>query len=170
MEERWKPIKGYEGRYEVSSHGRVKSIERISPHNNRHLCETITIGVKQGNGYRTVKLFDCDGKASIVGVHRLVASAFLARPAGYSVVNHLNSNKDDNNVENLEWTTPKGNTQHALNKGRLRSIPIVCIETGQEFGGIRIASRILGIDPGAITKQIKGRLKSIHGLHFRYKW
>ena len=108
----WKDIAGYEGLYQVSSFGRVKSLwhgrERIrKPHLNH-------------KGYSELNL--CKG-GNVKGfkVHRLVAEAFIPNPQNKREVNHINGIKADNRVENLEWVTPSENQLHAYNTGLRKS-------------------------------------------------
>lgn len=112
----WKDIDGYEGFYQVSNLGRVKStavrrclwgkicvIERermLTPHDN-------------GNGYLMVQL-KANNKRKPVGVHRLVATAFIENPQNYPVVNHIDYDTHNNCVHNLEWCTQKENISHSL--------------------------------------------------------
>lgn len=99
----WKDCKGYEGKYQVSSQGRIWSV--VSQH---YLKQKINHG-----GYCAVNLYAKNGKMKQERVHRLVAIAFIDNPNNFSVVNHLNGIKTDNRVENLEWTTQKENVRHA---------------------------------------------------------
>ena len=106
----WKPVKGYEGLYEVSSDGRVRGIDRLDSIGRR--CKGIER--KQfivGDGYLQVRL-NKDGVAKGYGVHRLVAIAFRDNPEDKREVNHINCDKLDNRVENLEWVTPSENQRH----------------------------------------------------------
>ncbi len=100
-EEIWKDVVGYEGLYKVSNKGRLYSIKR-----KRKMNPTIS-----KNGYKRVKLY-INGKFKTVFVHRIVAKAFLNNPENYPVVNHLDENKLNNNVENLQWCTQKQNVNH----------------------------------------------------------
>lgn len=118
-EEIWKPIVGYEGAYEISSLGRVKSLSRILPLNRfggtcRHIKERIIKQIADKFGYCRVGLFK-DKKAKILPVHRLVAFAFLENPDNKETVNHKNGNPSDNSLMNLEWSTYKENIQHSFN-------------------------------------------------------
>ncbi|MGL5922207.1 NUMOD4 domain-containing protein [Chroococcidiopsis sp.] len=115
-QEVWKPVVGYEGLYEVSSFGRVKSLGRIAWNGqaNHQLKEKI---LKQslGGTYLNVALSK-NGKPKTKRIHQLVAETFLPQPLtptgrsrGSSVVNHLDSNPLNNRADNLEWTTHAGN-------------------------------------------------------------
>lgn len=117
MEEIWKDVKGYEGLYQVSNLGRVKSLnKKVNTINQYGAIHKRTIkgrNLKQRethNGYLRVK-FIKNKKIQKVRVHRLVAEAFIEKPK--LEVNHIDGNKKNNNVENLEWVTPKENKKHA---------------------------------------------------------
>lgn len=110
----WLPVVGYEGLYCVSNIGRIKSIERMSKH--RHGClyvveERIRKPCHKKDGYLSVDLYK-DGNGKVFLVHRLVAMAFIDNPHNKSFVNHLNKNKHDNSVPNLEWATIRENESH----------------------------------------------------------
>lgn len=106
----WADVKGYEGLYQVSVDGEMKSLERISPQGHL-LKESIMKPWKTKKGYLTVCLCK-DGKYKHHRVHRLVAQAFIPNddPKHKTQINHINEDKTDNRVENLEWVTPKENT------------------------------------------------------------
>lgn len=103
MEEIWKPVVGYEGMYEVSNLGRVKSIKR-------------NIIIKLGiiKGYNRIVL---KGKTKLI--HRLVSEAFIPNPENKPCVNHIDNNPLNNNINNLEWVTHKENSFHSSRQGRM---------------------------------------------------
>ena len=116
----WVDVIGYEGLYQVSNLGRVKSLRRtqilpasggIRIREERFLCNQLHY-----KGYKTLKLSKND-KSIRFKIHRLVANAFIPNPKKYPQVNHINGIKTDNIVENLEWCTNIQNQQHAIKKG-----------------------------------------------------
>lgn len=124
MQEQWKPIKGYEGLYEVSNFGRIKSLGCTYIGSNQYgarTLRTIKPCIKKtrinNNGYERVALVK-NKKAKWYFVHRLVAIAFLDKPAGKNVVNHKDFNRINNNAENLEWVTSSENTLYSYKMGR----------------------------------------------------
>ena len=110
MEEEWRDIRSYEGLYQVSNLGNVKSFNnRIKNKNPMILKQTID----RKNGYLTVSLSK-NGKKKIHRVHKLVASIFIDNPNNYPVINHKDGNKLNNCVDNLEWCTCQENIDHAV--------------------------------------------------------
>lgn len=109
----WKPIKGYEGLYEVSNDGRVRRLKFI---NGRHNFEKIKECKQTLNtwGYMTVNLSK-NGKGNTKRVHKLVANAFLGESD--LQIDHIDGNKQNNRLDNLEYVTPKENTNRAWKKG-----------------------------------------------------
>lgn len=115
IEEVWKPVKGYEGIYEVSNIGRVKSCERIVTRSNGrkiNFPEKIMKPSINHKGYEVIDLRK-NGKRECGFVHRLVGKAFIKNPDNKKQINHKNGVKRDNNVDNLEWVTNKENVIHA---------------------------------------------------------
>lgn len=137
----WKPVKGYENYYEVSSEGRVRSVDHYVRAGLKHNSFVKKKGhlLKQNakrNGYLTVDLCK-DNRTKTISVHRLVAIAFLEPVEGKNFVNHINLNKHDNRVENLEWCTSSENAKHAVDNGAtpgngLRR-KVRCCENGMVF-------------------------------------
>ena len=165
MKEIWKDVEGYEGLYQVSNLGRVKRIT----------TGRVLKPLKHSNGYLMVKL----SKNSIVytkTIHSLVAQAFIPNPENKPEINHIDENKTNNNVSNLEWMTRKENINHGTRTERMsktQSIPIITtnIKTGEskEFYGARECARQLGLTHGNITSVLKGRYKQTGGYTFKYK-
>ena len=117
--ELWKDIPDYEGIYQISNLGNVKRLPIIL-HNRFYKEKLLTICHNSGTGYDFVCLRKNDRDKNF-SVHRLVAQAFIPNPHNYSDVNHIDGNKQNNSVENLEWCTRSENIQHALNIGLIES-------------------------------------------------
>ena len=115
MTEIWKDIPGYEGLYQVSNLGRVKSLSRIVNYGGRKRKTTEKI-LKQNisRRYNSVQFQKC-GKT--ITVHRLVANAFISNPENKPQINHINGIRADNRAENLEWCTQSENQKHAYKIG-----------------------------------------------------
>lgn len=115
--ETWKDVKGYEGYYQVSSCGRVKSTERV--YKTKRAFRTVPERIRKlakVHGYLYCELWK-DGRHERFAVHRMVAEAFLENPGGLPVVNHKDGNKENNNVSNIEWCTYSENSYHAFRTG-----------------------------------------------------
>lgn len=121
-EEIWKAVVGYEGFYDVSNLGRVKSLFRMVPWNGtmRPIRERIMVGGNQ-NAYRSV-LLRKDNAFKTFSFHRIVATAFIPNPLNLPMVNHKDGNKLNNRLENLEWVTLKQNAEHASKSGLMNSM------------------------------------------------
>lgn len=145
-EEIWKDIEGYEGYYQVSNFGRIKSLARKTKNGQgfRPIKESIRkIHYSKSLGYWmvTLKVKSTNDNVLIENrflVHRLVAKAFIPNPENKPQINHIDANKLNANVSNLEWTTQKENMRHAVNIGTkigalkgnvpINSMPIVAIK------------------------------------------
>lgn len=119
MEEIWKDIKGYEGIYQVSNLGRVFSVRR------KLIMKPQKSG-KGGLGYYQVPL-TVGGKKYLAFLHKLIAEAFIPNPDNKPHVNHIDGNKKNNELSNLEWCTLKENSKHAYDTGLNR-----CLKKGEE--------------------------------------
>lgn len=117
-QEIWKDVKGYEGIYQVSNKGRIKSLERTINYGNRlyHKKETFMKQVLDKRGYPCVKL-NKDNCVKGISFHRIVAQTFIPNPNNKPQVNHKDGNKLNNCVENLEWVTCLENVNHAFEIG-----------------------------------------------------
>lgn len=111
MKEIWKDIPGYEGLYQVSNLGRIKSF----PTNRRKWVKILKQKLTK-DGYYENTLYK-DGKCKFIRTHRIVAMAFLKKDKIRNEVNHKDGNKINNNVENLEWVTSSENQKHAYKLG-----------------------------------------------------
>jgi hypothetical protein len=119
VKEKWKPIIGYEGYYEVSNHGRVRGLPRITS-SNRPVLGRDKKASFQGRGYLSAWLSK-EGNESNCLIHRLVATAFLSNKSNLPEVNHKNGIKTDNGVWNLEWCTKSYNIKHGFAMGLMVS-------------------------------------------------
>lgn len=130
--EKWKDIEGFEGYYQVSTLGRVKSLSRTSIRRGRIYPQKESVLKMQVTQYPSVML-QKDGKKRRINIHRLVASAFIHNPQNKPMVNHINGIKTDNRVENLEWVTQRENEDHSIKYG-LKHIPS---NTKLSFGDVK---------------------------------
>lgn len=171
--EHWKDIIGYEGLYQVSDRGRVKSLSKYDRLGRFH-SERILSMCDNGKGYLVVNL-KVNGSQRMRTVHSLVATAFLPNVENKPCVNHKDGNKRNNSAENLEWVTFSENTIHAVENGLITNFGrkrVVCVETGLVFNSVKEAGEWVGIKCGAsrIANCCYGRrgAKTCGGYHWRY--
>lgn len=176
MEEIFKDIVGFEGRYQVSNLGNVKSLNYLGTKTPKNLKP-----VRHHLGYMIVKL----GGNNWSMVHTLVAKAFIPNPEGKHCVNHIDGDKQNNAVWNLEWATYKENMEHAIRTG-LRDPHFNNKPSGdlnptrkpvlqytidghfiRKWECISEAARQIGCNPCQINNNIAGRCKSCHGFIWR---
>lgn len=176
----WKEIIGYEGYYEVSDTGLVRSLDRCIIDSSGKTRILTGINMKQSSNtnkhrntdrYLVVNLHK-NGISTIVQVHRLVAEAFIPNPNSYPTVNHIDGNKHNNNVKNLEWASYTRNNTHALEtklrrpRGtHIRQIDS-CGNTVCEYVSVCEASRQTGIGRSMISHCINGREKLAGGFYW----
>lgn len=176
--EKWKPILGYEKFYEVSSYGRIRSMDRIilcSNGETRNYKGKILKFSFDKRGYKIVKLCK-NGVGTSYSVHRLVALAFIQNPDNKKTVNHINENKKDNRVENLEWMTNLENicygTRTERQKQKLsKSVVGTNLITGkeEEFPSMKEASLKTGCNNGLISQCCKGLVTKTKNYKWRLK-
>lgn len=160
MEEIWKDIKGYEGLYQVSNLGRVKSSNY-----GRMGYEKILKPNINRKGYHLIGLH-LKGKVSCAKIHRLVAIAFIPNPNNYPQVNHIDGNPGNNSITNLEWCDNRYNTNHAYKIGL--HIPtgkhrkVYCKELDRKFKSMREAAKYFECDPTTIKRCCDGIMKQLH--------
>ena len=182
MEEIWKPIDGFEA-YQVSSLGKVRSKDRYA---NSGIGIRLYKGkvLKQGMdrvGYLHVVLSK-DNKQKIFLVHRLVYEAFNGKIPEGMQVNHIDENKSNNSIENINLMTPKQNTNWgtAIERSSKKRINHKALSKAvaqydlqgnfiAEYPSVCEAERKLGINRGAISSALKGRRKTAGGFKWKYK-
>lgn len=178
MEEVWKPIEGYEGIYEISNLGRIKSLSRDVKSCYGHIAhrvERIKVPKKEHDGYMVVSLYK-NSAMKTMNVHRLVAMAFVPNPHNYPCINHKDENKTNNFVfvnhdgtvdyekSNLEWCTYKYNSNYGTAISRTaskRRKKVVQYDiSGNQiaiYNSIREAARLNGICESGISSCCSGR-------------
>lgn len=152
-EEIWVPVKKYEGLYEINQLGFVKSLQK------KKYGYIMNQRIDRA-GYNTVRLMKPDIKSSTQYVHRLLGLAFLDNPENKCCINHIDGNKRNNNLRNLEWATKAENMQHAYRSG-LVAFPGKCrkiIDTcsGAIFESIKIAADFYMIPYSTCKNYING--------------
>lgn len=165
----WKEIPNTNGDYQVSSLGRVKSKKWgewkiLKPHTEK-------------NGYKGLKIrFINTEKRKTILVHWLVANAFLDKPEGKCEINHIDSDKTNNNVNNLEFVTSSGNTEHAVRNGRLvpwnnprKPIVAINLKTKEEIEFISISKAEEYFKSRHIVDVLKRKRNMVKGYTFKYK-
>lgn len=157
--EQWKSVDGFNG-YEVSTEGRVRSYKnyRGGFDEEPHILKPRV----NPNGYHIVVLYDEKRKPHQLSVHRIVANAFIPCSETGLVVDHIDANKTNNRVDNLEWVTNKTNSIRAVESGLYEPIfhktrrPVVVtdLRNGEQtyYEGVNHASRVLGFSPSIISR------------------
>lgn len=176
--EQWKDIEGYEGIYQVSNKGRVKTLPHVSrckgynlhnkivPDFNKKVLENITNGYTTKFGYKQIRLCK-DGIKTRFYIHRLVAKAFIDNPNNYEFVNHKDENKSNNTVENLEWCTKSYNCLYSNNHMKANENTKIIIKQYDlnnnfiaSYNSISEAARITSVAKSSIIKCYKGKIKT----------
>ena len=163
--EEWKDIQGYEGLYQISNYGRVKSLNY-----KRSNKEKIMDGGTNKNGYRNI-ILSKNKKKETFYIHKLVAQHFISNPDNLSEINHIDENKSNNNVDNLEWCTHKYNSNYGTRNTRMsksKGKKIRCITTNEIFESSVEASEIYNIDQSSIIKCCRGKQKTAGKLFWEY--
>lgn len=166
MTEEWKDIKGYEGLYQVSTLGRVRSLPRISIQG--HQLQGKYLIPQKRSGYFYTCLHK-EGVRSKYLMHRLVATTFIPNPENKAEVNHIDGNKYNNQVENLEWCTKSENMIHAAKVLHHFRKKVVRVEDGKVFDSIIEAALTSGIkSSGNLRKCLMDRRYTAGGYHWQY--
>lgn len=162
VEEIWKDIEEYEGIYQVSNHGRIKSMIGWNGHKYIKREKMLNPYKQEGskNYYRAIVKLKKDGKGKEFKVHRLVAEAFIPNPENKAEVNHLDGNPLNNIVSNLEWSTHQENITHSIDTGLKvntintidRKTMVTFLNNGYNYDEI---ADILGIAKGTVFNYIR---------------
>jgi hypothetical protein len=166
-EEIWKPLKGFEDRYSISTEGRIKSFKKIRN-------DYIILKPQDRKGYYRIYL---NGKFH--SINRLVAENFIPNPEEKPYVNHKNGIKTDNRVENLEWCTRRENTQHAYDTGLMKqgkehcqSKPLMVMDKEGKTISILYGQKQwkeFGLDCATVQKCLAGKREQHKGYTFKYQ-
>lgn len=192
--ELWKSVIGYEGLYEVSDAGRVRSVDRVTS-NGKHIHgKLLRHHVNCTTGYCYVGLCKA-GKRKTMSIHRLVAMAFVPGKPGANTVNHIDENKQNNAANNLEWLTLLDNLNYGTHNARARKNGkfysgkahhnygrrgaaahthkgrVIAVSKSDpvkrfEFDTAATASRVLGLSSGQISDVINGKARSCGGYYW----
>ena len=174
MEEKWKDINGYNGKYQISNLGRIKSYAQDKVNGK------IKTGYLTAKGYLTVLLYNDNGTSKWWPVHRLVAIAFIDNPRNLPQVNHRDENKTNNRADNLEWCTNDYNNHYGTRAQRAAESNKCCASTSKSvyaidrdgnirtFASIGDAERLTGSSHSNIIRALKGRRKTCGNMQWFY--
>lgn len=171
-EEAWKDHKDFQGAYQISSHGNVRSLERTVVDSLKRIRKRPTVNLsknKVGGGYLSV-MFSSMSRTKRKLIHILVAEYFVPNPLKLKEVNHKDLDKENNYYENLEWTSGEDNRIHAKDVGGQPSKPVLQSDLSgkpiREFPSIFNAANSLSKNRFPITCCANGKQHSAYG----YKW
>ena len=169
MREEWKDITGYEGLYQVSNTGKVKSLERTIWNSGRGCYRTVPERILKAksncNGYITVQLYK-EGKKKYCRINRLVAIAFIPNPDNLPEVNHKDKIRTNNCVQNLEWCTKQYNIEYSKAKAVIGINKVSGLIV--EFPSAYEAERVLSVTHQNVCACCNGKLKSAKGYYWMY--
>ena len=172
--EEWRDVVGYEGRYQVSSMGRVKSLERKDCL-GRTVKERVLKPCDNGRGYLYISLSDGTGENKRHYIHRLVGEAFVPNPLEKEDVNHKDENPSNNHASNLEWLTHKENLNYGMRNERVakaNSKPVAQYTKDGAFIKVWASAaevkRQLGFNHSNIIQVAKGNRKTACGFIWKY--
>ena len=151
--EAWYPVHGYEGLYEINQQGKVKSLKKL---NYGYIMKQRP----DRAGYNTVRLTKPSLLSSTQYVHRLLGFAFIENPFQKPMINHIDGNKLNNSIQNLEWVTNSENMKHAYSIGLCKSgtkqTPVIDICLDKTFPSIKKAAEFYGINYATCKNYLNG--------------
>ena len=175
MQEEWRDVVGYEGLYQVSNIGLVKSMQTWRGTRERILKEK-----RADNGYCLVEIYKSKERKTHL-IHRIVAEAFIPNPDNKPEIDHIDGTRDNNKIDNLRWCTRKENHNFPIYRKRRSNVMIgrtgksngksravVCIDTSVVYFGTREAQRMTGVNQGSISAVCRGKLKTAGGFRWQY--
>lgn len=177
MQEIWKQVDGYGGRYEISNLGRLKSYAQDKKNGK------IKTGSKTHKGYLTIKLYagrDGERESKFRPIHRLVAEAFIPNPENLPQINHKDEDKTNNRADNLEWCTNEYNMTYGTRLERVALANRACPATSLKvqsvdasgavaiYNSIGEAERLTGLSHSNIVRALKGRAHTCGGRKWYY--
>ena len=145
-----KDVIGYEGLYGITSCGKVWSYinnQFLTPYDN--------------HGYKMVRLYK-DGEEKGKYIHRLVGEAYIPNPQNLPEIDHINENKEDNSVKNLQWLTKEDNIRKSKSK------KVYCVELDRIFDSQKQAALELHLEQGNISRVCNGKARTTGGYHFNF--
>lgn len=179
-QEVWRDIKGYEGLYQISNLGRVRGLDRYSNNysnyltgktNKRKIYGRILTNKK---GKYLFVMLSKNGRYKTKSIHRLIAEAFIENPNNYNCVNHIDGNKYNNSINNLEWCTTSENNTHAYRNGlNKRNKEVLQYDKKgkliKKWNSVRQAGKELGISFTQIGACARGELPHAHNYIWKYR-
>lgn len=173
--EEWRDIKGYEGYYQVSNRGDIRSKDRQVNYVTGRVDwrkGSLMKPKKRKDGYHCIQLCK-DGRSKTFYIHRLVAEAFISNSEHKAQVNHKDMCRSNNRVGNLEWCTEQENIDHAAKFGSTRKLiisrrqkPVYVSSTEECYLSIRIASEALNLSYGYINAILAGKRANTVGIEY----
>ena len=173
----WSDVRGYEGMYQVSSLGRIKSFDRPIKYKGRNDKSRVIKGsfkklTNTDKGYLKTTLFK-NGKGKTREIQRIVAETFIPNPENKPCVNHIDGNKHNNRVENLEWVTSQENTLHAVNILKKTLKPVMQFDLLGNYiatyESAKQAEQITGVARCSISNVLCGRRHKAGGYVWKYQ-
>lgn len=174
--EKWRSVIGYEGLYQISNLGNIRSVDRVRSNGKKYKGKHLYTHLI--NGYKVV-LLSKNGVLKNHKIHRLVALSFIPNPENKPCVDHIDTNKINNKVENLRWVTYQENTDNPLSsKSQKHAVSNTgCIRVSQYdkqkkllniFPSASIASKMTQTSASSICNCCRGRIKTANGYIWKY--